>query len=456
MHLGQRGKTVLRVGRIALPAGLFAGALLLVLATRDLESVVGATPLPTVPPARTLHPADPPLPAPDQGRLPVDFSLKPRQTLGGALTELGLSPGEAFAAAEAAGHYVDVRRLRPGDHGTAYYAAADPRPAVMVLAVAERGRLQLQRAGEGWAAEWRAYERSRRTRTAWGTLQGSLEESLRDAGADPALAPRMADVLQWDIDFNRDLRTGDRFEVLYEEELLDGVRSRLGEVVALSYENGGRRLEAYRYGESGYYDGKGRPLRKMFLRSPLPYSRVTSRFSQRRFHPVLKIYRPHYGVDYGAPVGTPVRVTAGGVVSFVGWDGGGGKTVKVRHPNGFLTAYLHLSRYAKGMRAGSRVAQGDVVGYVGSTGLATAAHLDYRVQERGRWIDPLSLTSVPAAPVPPGEWSRFAAWRDSLQRRLRDGTALADAAAAARGRELQLVAAGFGAPARPAASAGRR
>jgi murein DD-endopeptidase MepM/ murein hydrolase activator NlpD len=326
----------------------------------------------------------------------------------------------------------------------------------MVLAVADRGRLQLDRAGEGWSARWRACERTRRPRTARGTLHGSLEQSLRAAGADPSLAYRMADVLQWDIDFNRDLRTGDRFEVLYEEELVDGVPRGLGEVAALVYDNGGRRLEAYRYGEQGYYDGEGRPLRKMFLRSPLPYSRVTSRFSRRRFHPVLKVYRPHYGVDYGAPAGTPVRVTAGGVVVFAGWDGGGGKTVKVRHPNGYLTAYLHLSRYASGVRAGRRVAQGDVVGYVGSTGLATAAHLDYRVQERGRWIDPLSLASVPAPPVPAGEWTRFAAWRDSLRTGLRDGTALAEAAAAVRGRDLELVAAGFGAPARPAASVAAR
>jgi murein DD-endopeptidase MepM/ murein hydrolase activator NlpD len=156
----------------------------------------------------------------------------------------------------------------------------------------------------------------------------------------------------------------------------------------------------------------------MFLRSPLRYSRITSRFSGRRFHPVLKRYRPHYGVDYGAPVGTPVRVTAGGVVVSAGWNGGGGKTVKVRHPNGFETSYLHLSGFASAIRSGRRVSQGEVVGFVGSTGLATGPHLDYRVQRNGSWIDPQSLKSVPADPVSRDDMPEFVAERERLRRSL--------------------------------------
>jgi murein DD-endopeptidase MepM/ murein hydrolase activator NlpD len=208
--------------------------------------------------------------------------------------------------------------------------------------------------------------------------------------------------------------------LLFEEVWLDGAYHGLGRVLALSYAHEeGRGWEAYRFGEGeSFYDAEGRPLQKMFLRSPLPYSRITSRFSNRRFHPVLKVFRPHHGVDYGAPVGTPVRTTASGTVTFVGWDGGGGKTVKVRHPNDYLTAYLHLSRYAD-VRVGTRVRQGDVVGYVGSTGLATAAHLDYRVQHRGRWLDPLSLASVPAEPLTAARLADYrvtqAAMRNSLE-----------------------------------------
>jgi len=228
----------------------------------------------------------------------------------------------------------------------------------------------------------------------------------------------MSNVLQWDLDFNRDLRTGDRFEVLYEDVTLDGRPAAPGDVLAMAYENRGRRYEAYRYGDGGYYDADGKPLRKMFLRSPLQFSRVTSRFSRRRFHPVLKVHRPHYGVDYGAPTGTPVRVTANGTIESTGWTKGGGNTVKVRHPNGYLTAYLHLSRYAKGLYKGKSVRQEEVIGYVGSTGLATGPHLDYRVRRNGRWIDPLSLPNEPADPIPEAELALFLARRDALRVRL--------------------------------------
>jgi murein DD-endopeptidase MepM/ murein hydrolase activator NlpD len=155
----------------------------------------------------------------------------------------------------------------------------------------------------------------------------------------------------------------------------------------------------------------------------LPFSRVTSRFSNRRFHPVLKVYRPHYGVDYGAPVGTAARTTARGTVIFAGCSGGGGNTVKIRHANGYVTAYLHLSRFARGVTPGARVAQGDVVGYVGSTGLATGPHLDYRVQKDGRWIDPMSLNNVEAEPLSEGQLAGYVAWRDALRQSLVTGEA---------------------------------
>lgn len=181
----------------------------------------------------------------------------------------------------------------------------------------------------------------------------------------------------------------------------------------------------------------------MFLRSPLPFSRVTSRFSNRRFHPILGIFRPHHGVDYGAPTGTPVRVTGSGTVVSAGWDGGGGKCVKVRHPNDFLTAYLHLSRFANGVRAGSRVRQGDIVGYVGSTGLATAPHLDYRVQQHGRWIDPLSLQSMPAEPISAARLTEYRSVRDAMRRSLESGVAYAPPPFAVA-REAARVAEGEG------------
>ena len=155
----------------------------------------------------------------------------------------------------------------------------------------------------------------------------------------------------------------------------------MGTILARSTTTSGRLHEAYRYGDAGvYYDGDGSPMRKMFLRSPLRYSRITSSFSLHRFHPVLKEFRPHYGVDYGAPVGTPVQVTANGTVLSAGWDKGGGNVVKVQHAGGYVTAYLHLSRFAPGIRPGARVRQGDIIAFTGATGLATGPHLDYRVK----------------------------------------------------------------------------
>jgi murein DD-endopeptidase MepM/ murein hydrolase activator NlpD len=152
---------------------------------------------------------------------------------------------------------------------------------------------------------------------------------------------------------------------------------------------------------------------------------VTSRFTNRRFHPVLKVYRPHHGVDFGAPAGTPVRVTSSGVVTLAAWtSGGGGRTVKVRHPGDYETAYLHLSRYADGIAPGRRVRQGDIIGYVGASGLATAPHLDYRVKHRGRYLDPLRLGGVPAPPLSSEELSRFVLVRDRLRAVLDHGIAV--------------------------------
>jgi len=257
-----------------------------------------------------------------------------------------------------------------------------------------------------------------------GAIDGAFDRSVQAAGAPAALAYRLANILQWDVDFARDLKKGDRFEALYEETLLEGKPYGVGEVVAVAYESGGRRTEAFRFGhDKTYYDGLGQPLRKMFLRSPLRYSRVTSRFSYHRFHPVLGVFRPHYGVDYGAPIGTPVEVTAAGVVASAGWERGGGNVVRVRHAGSYVTAYLHLSRFARGIRPGARVGQGNVIAFTGMTGLATGPHLDYRVQRGGQWIDPLSLGSVRDRELPSRQLASFHGWRDEVRAAWKSGHA---------------------------------
>jgi murein DD-endopeptidase MepM/ murein hydrolase activator NlpD len=382
-------------------------------------------------------------------------ALRSGETLSAVLLRLGLGAEEAHAASLAAARHVDVRQLRAGTPWSAYLAA-DGRLERFELVLAGRGELAVERRGAGWIPRWQEFARQSRTRAIEGRLDGSLEASVVGAGAPAELAYRMADVLQWDLDFTRDLRRGDEFRVLFEEILVEGYEPRPERVLAISYvQPQGRRFEAYRFGEgegSGFYDAEGRPLEKLFLRSPLPYSRVTSGFTSRRFHPVLGGYRPHYGVDYGAPIGTPVRVTASGTVVSAGWSGGGGKTVRVRHSNGYLTAYLHLSRFASGVGAGARVRQGEVIGYVGATGLATGPHLDYRVQLDGRWIDPLKLRSVPAQPIPTARRAEFAAARETMRARLSAEDAASEPAALLARNETPVSTA----PAGAVAASGRK
>jgi murein DD-endopeptidase MepM/ murein hydrolase activator NlpD len=391
--------------------------------TRRLEAAnTSFTPL-RVPPR--YEPAVSRIPAFIRDGVPRDVPLalperlRQGETLGQVLVRLGLDAEQAERATRAAAEHVDLRKLQAGERYASSFDASGALTA-FDLEIAGRGSLALRHGAAGWESGWRPFVRTSTPRTASGTLSSSLEAAMRQAGAPIAVAYGMAEVLQWDVDFNKDLRPGDPFVAIYEEVYLDQRYHGIGDLLAVVLENGGRRLEAYRWGD-GYYDAEGRPLQKLFLRSPLPYSRITSRFSHRRFHPVLKTYRPHYGVDYGAPVGTPVRATAAGVVVSAGWDGGGGKTVKLRHPDGFLTAYLHLSRFAKGIRPGKRIAQGEEIGYVGATGLATAPHLDYRVQHRGRWIDPTSLREQPQPPISSAEIASFIETRDLLREGLAAG-----------------------------------
>jgi murein DD-endopeptidase MepM/ murein hydrolase activator NlpD len=424
--------------RLFVPPGLLCLAVSILLWTAHLSELV-ASPMPFHPTPRFtgVAPGGLDLLRLDEVEVPMELTLKRGETLESVLLGFGLTRTEAHAAIAAASEHLDPKRLRAGDSYAALYLGGRALTGFS-FALPEDGRVVLDIENGEWRSRLQPYRRSLQQVLVEGTLDGPLVTSLEAAGGHPELAYAMADVLQWDLDFTRDLRLDDRFRVLYEVASVDGARGRVQRILALQYENRSNLLEAYRF-DDGYYDGDGRPLRKQFLRSPLQYSsRVTSRFSHRRFHPVLKVHRPHYGVDYGAPTGTPVRATANGSVTFAGWDRGGGKTVKVRHPNGYLTAYLHLSRYAPGIRPGARVEQGQVVGYVGATGLATAPHLDYRVQENQRWIDPLSLKSEPAPTIAEADLDRFFAHRDKYRSRLRDTTA---------GDEQQIASSERGAPA---------
>ncbi len=237
----------------------------------------------------------------------------------------------------------------------------------------------------------------------WGKIEETLIASVAEAGEEDWLALRLAELFGWDIDFNTDLRTGDTFKVLFEKKSLEGRFRGYGDIVAAEFQNEGRTYRAFRFTYSDtkatdFFDESGNSLRREFLRSPLKFGyRVTSRFSARRLHPIRKVYRPHYGVDYAAPLGYPVQATADGEVKEAGANGPAGRMVRIRHANAYQTLYLHLSRIY--VRPGQKVKSGDVIGTVGSSGESTGPHLDYRIIYYGRYINPLGWTFKPVEPL---------------------------------------------------------
>lgn len=382
----------------------------------------------------------------DQARIPVELTLLRGETPTQLFLKLGLAGVEAREASGALAEHVNLKALKAGSRYSAFFNP-DSSLASLQINLDGNGRFQMKRQNRQWETSWQPVERTVEMRALRATLDGSLEGSIRAVGGPSMLAYRVADVLRWDLDFTRDLKRGDRFQVLYEQVKVDGQNYSVGNVVALTYDGSeGRHHEAYSYGDGGaagvYYDEEGRPLKKMFLRSPLRYSHITSSFNLHRFHPVLNEYRPHYGVDYGTPVGTPVQVTANGMVLSASWDGGGGNVVKIRHGEGYMTAYLHLSRFAPGIRPGARVRQGDIIAFTGATGLATGPHLDYRVKHNDQWLDPLSLKGVRDEPIPQYQLASFRGWRDVVRTSLATGVvpdsfpkaALPQTRLAARGR----------------------
>ena len=245
-------------------------------------------------------------------------------------------------------------------------------------------------------------------------IESSLFASVISIGEKDQLALDLAEIFGSDIDFYTDLQKGDSFRVLIEKKYLDGQFSKNGAILAADFTNQQKVLTGILFedeqGKPAYYAPDGKALKKSFLKSPLKFGRISSRFSFARKHPILKTVRPHLGVDYAAPTGTPVQSVAAGVVTDAGRSGGNGKMVRIRHSGGYETTYLHLSRIA--VKSGARVAQGDVIGNVGSTGLSTGPHLDFRIRQHGRAVNPTKVIFPPGAPVPAVQFGRFAALRD--------------------------------------------
>jgi len=249
-----------------------------------------------------------------------------------------------------------------------------------------------------------------------GQIDDSLFAAVTDAGEKPELAMRLANIFAFDLDFYTDPRPGDTFRVVVEKKTLkSGELVSYGRILAAEYNNGGRSYRAVLFGDASrneaYFTPEGKSMKKAFLHSPLKFAApITSHFSYHRYHPILKEYRPHLGIDYGAPIGTPVQTIGEGRVIFAGPKGGDGNLVKVQHTNGYTTYYMHLSRIL--VRNGAHVAQGQTVGLVGMTGLATGPHLDFRIEQRGQFLNFEKLPLPTADPISRRNWAAFADARD--------------------------------------------
>jgi murein DD-endopeptidase MepM/ murein hydrolase activator NlpD len=246
-----------------------------------------------------------------------------------------------------------------------------------------------------------------------GEIRSSLFEAMDGAGEQDPLTISFAEIFAWEIDFYKDVKEGDRFKIIVEKLYKGNQFIQYGTIHAVEYQSGNGRLRGIEY-QGQYYHEDGTSLTRAFLKTPLRFNRISSRFSRARRHPILGGILPHYGVDYAAPPGTPIWAVADGLVIACGWSGGFGKQVVLRHMNGYTTYYGHLSRYSSGIRSGARVKQKQIIGYVGSTGLSTGPHLDYRLAKDGRFKNPLKESFPSGLPIGKGERETFEKRRDEV------------------------------------------
>jgi murein DD-endopeptidase MepM/ murein hydrolase activator NlpD len=383
---------------------------------------------PVAPPVALTAPPPPPPLMPPPERFEISTARLGRdQTLGQVLPRLKLTTAETTAVVGALVSHFPARKARTGDQLVAERRAGDP---TLFRLTYRQGRADEYVVARGAAGDWEATRRPVELTTDVARIRvevtDSLYNSIRDTDEDPVLAVLASDVLAWDVDFYRDVRGGDRMTVLVEKTIADGKRLRYGEIQAIEYQGttaGRKRL--FRWtdpdGQTSYFDDDGQSARRGFLKTPLKYAHVTSGFGNRN-HPMLGYQAAHMGVDYGAPVGTPVWAVGDGVVRQAGWNGGCGISVTIRHRNGLETLYCHLSAVA--VSSGKAVSQKQVIGSVGSTGLSTGPHLHYAVLRGGGYINPGQLKVPRDAPVRADWMSGFKADIAPLRARL-DGVQVA-------------------------------
>lgn len=354
-------------------------------------------------------PAAMPSPAAEISRFWREERILRGDTVASILARLSVNDPEALSYLLQAKDVRSLYQLIPG-RSIRVVTTQEGRLESLAYVNTDGRRLTVARNESGFSATEEVPQTEQWVMQSSGEIESSLFGATDAAGIPEMVATQIAEIFSSDIDFHRDLRRGDRFSVIYEALAADGEFVGFGRVLAAEFVNQGRTFRAVFFrddeGRNGYYTPDGRNMRKAFLRSPIEFSRVTSGFSNSRFHPVLKAWRAHKGIDYGASTGTRVRVTADGFVTFAGRKGGYGNVVIVRHPNGYTTLYAHLSGFAQGIRPGKRIIQGEVVGLVGSTGLATGPHLHYEFHVNGVHQNPMRLAMPPGPPI--NEQSRSA------------------------------------------------
>lgn len=355
--------------------------------------------------------APPPLPEPHSALKVLEGRITPNATLETVLRD-ALSRDAIYRLVQTARPVYDLARLSVG-RPFVLTLSPDGLLASFSYGIDDLRTLMVRRRGQELQADvvTRSYEA--RVETAGGVINSSLFGAVAEAGEEDQLALDLAAIFEWDVDFNTELQRGDSFRVAVQKLYLDGRFSGYGGILSAELVRGTRTLQAVRFeGPHGveYFHPDGHPVKKPFLRSPLKFSRISSVFTHARLHPILKTVRPHLGVDFAAPLGTPVRAAANGVVIAAGSSGGFGNLIRIRHPRGLESLYGHLSRMA--VHRGDRVVQGDLIGNVGSTGLSTAPHLDYRITERGEFVNPLKMTPPPPEPLPESMMAAFGAVRD--------------------------------------------
>ncbi|MBW6534879.1 MAG: peptidoglycan DD-metalloendopeptidase family protein [Mariniphaga sp.] len=369
----------------------------------------------------TLMPPPPPVlkyGLPVDSFLIEDGTVRPNQHLSHILSDYGVGMGIIDQIARQSQEVFDVRKIRRGNRYSIFQtpdSIARARYFIYENSATDYFVFELFDSLKVYRGE---KEIETRLRTGHGEIQSSLWNTMKDNGLDPMLALRLSDIYAWSIDFYA-IQKGDRFRVIYEELFVDSISIGIGNIYAVQFDHVGSENYAFRFFQDDrfdYFDEEGQSLRKAFLKSPLEFSaRISSRFSHSRLHPVLRIRRPHHGVDYAAPTGTPVRTIGDGTVITRAYQaGGGGNYLRIKHNSVYTTTYMHLQGFAKGIVQGARVQQGQVIGFVGATGLATGPHLDFRVHKNGTPVDPLKVEAPPVEPVHESRMPEYLVQKDSL------------------------------------------